>query len=157
MSSPAVAERVTIRVATVSEIRRHHGLLEQHWDEVATDKRLMVLDPDWVRYQELEDAGAILALTVLVGTEVVGYSVNLIHSHIHYRSLKLCQNDVLFVTPAARKKRVGLALIHETELLARERGCHVVLMHCKPGTAMDVLMPRLGYRVQDIVYLREIR
>jgi GNAT superfamily N-acetyltransferase len=68
----------------------------------------------------------------------------------------MLHNDVLYVHPDYRKSRLGLSLIKATESLAKSKGAQVVLWHAKPNTSLDTLMPRLGYGVQDIIYLKEI-
>ena len=67
-----------------------------------------------------------------------------------------CHNDVLFVAKEYRRGRLGLGLIRATEREAKKRGAQMVSWHAKQGTALEALMPRLGYGVQDIIYSREV-
>lgn len=62
------------------------------------------------------------------------------------------QNDLLFVAEEHRKTRVGLDLIRETEKQAFARGAEMMLWHAKENTSLSILMPKLGYSVQDIIY-----
>lgn len=131
-------------------------LLRAHRDELATNKALMELAPNWDAYRALENTGSLLALLAYAGDEVVGYSVSFIGPHMHYSGLRYAQNDALFVKPEHRGGRLGLQLIKATEQLARERGARMMMWHAKTSTALEKLMPRLGYGVQDIIFSKEI-
>lgn len=152
-----------IRQMGVDELRASpeaDALFREHWHEIALNKALMKLAPNWRRYYELEERGALLMLGAFAevgdSEELVGYSVNIVIEHLHYAELVCCMNDVLFVTREHRHGRLGLRLIQATELMAQRRGAKLMLWHCKQGTTLDALMPRLGYGVQDIVYSKAL-
>ena len=153
-----MSDTVTIGLCDVDTIRDHAAdLLEAHWGEVAQYKHLMVLKPDWHRYYEAEEKGMLLAISVGVpGNPMVGYSVSFIGSHMHYRDLVVATNDVLFLHEGWRTSGVGPRLIVATEAEAAERGAKLMLWHAKPDTALDSIMPRMGYSVIDIVHSKEL-
>lgn len=131
-------------------------LLREHWDEIARNKSLMVLAPDHERYKALEDSGALFTLGVFdAADQLVGYSVNLIDQHLHYSGLRYSANDVLFLQ---RQHRGGFGrlLIEATEHRARELGSKLHLWHAKGDTALQGLLERGGYPVQDIVFSKEL-
>lgn len=142
--------------SVAEQIGKVGELLHEHWDELATDKRLMVLEPHVELYLAIERAGRCLAIGAFDGDAMFGYSVSFVGPHPHYAGLVVAQNDVLFVSKARRDGPAGLRLIRETERLAHERGAGLMVWHGKPGTAFDRVMPRLGYRVQDILYSRAL-
>lgn len=146
-----------IRLSNVSEMLANAGeLFEEHWDEIALNKQVMVLKPDEARYRAMEQAGSLLILAAWEGEALVGYSVNFIINHLHYADLRLCSNDLLFITRSKRAGRLGLKMIRETEKCAAEKGAKLMLWHAKPDTALAVMMPRMGYGVQDIIFSKEI-
>lgn len=145
-----------IKEVKASSIIDRQDLLKMHYDEVAKNKSVMVLDPDRAKYQAIERAGKLLCLAAFFDNKIVGYSVNIIDTHIHYAELVCCVNDVLFVDPVYRNGRCGLMLIKHTESAAKDRGAKLMLWHAKSGTALDMLMPKLGYGVQDIIYSKVI-
>lgn len=132
------------------------GLLQEHWQEVARNKDLMVLSPAVDTYLELEAAGVLFVLTAWQGGQMVGYSANFVHPHLHYSALRYCQNDVLYVTPAHRASRMGLRLIQATEEEAVARGAQLMLWHAKPDTALESLLRRRAYDVQDVIFTRRL-
>lgn len=145
-----------IKEVGVNDIIDRQDLLRMHYDEVAKNKSVMVLDPDKAKYQAIERAGKSLCLAAFADEKIVGYSVNIVDTHIHYADLVCCVNDVLFVDPVYRNGRCGLMLIKQTESVAKDRGAKLMLWHAKSGTALDLLMPKIGYGVQDIIYSKVI-
>lgn len=131
-------------------------LLQEHWEEVAKNKGIMVLKPDNRRYIAMEQHGILFTLVAYDHGKLVGYSLNFINQHLHYADLRYAQNDVLFVKDEYRNSPWGLKLIKETERVAREKGARMMLWHAKQGTQLDKIMPRLKYGVQDIIYSKEL-
>jgi len=129
-----------------------NDLFKEHYEEIALNKGVMKLLPDWDRYFSLEQAGMILCLGAFLDEECIGYSINFFTNHMHYKEMFYMQNDLLFVAEERRKTRVGLDLIRETEKQAFARGAEMMLWHAKENTSLNTLMPRLGYKVQDIIY-----
>lgn len=146
---------VAIREIRATEwIEQAWRLLEAHREELTTNKGLMILKPDISTYEMLESKNALLSLGAFDGEEIVGYSVNIMAHNLHYSDLMMCQNDVLFVREDKRQGPTGLKLIYETERLAKDRGADLMLWHAKPDTNLNDILPRLAYRVQDVVYTR---
>lgn len=129
------------------------GLFARHREELTTNKELMALKPLRGFYVHADAAGAMIILGAYTADgELIGYSANLISPNPHYADVIQCQNDVLFIAPEHRGTSIGIRLIDATESCARERSCHLMLWHAKPGTALDRVLPRQGCRVQDIIY-----
>lgn len=132
------------------------ALLDEHWHESARNKHLMVLKPDLARYEALEAAGALLGLFAYVDGEIVGYSVNVLSPHLHYVDLVCAHNDVLFIAKSHRNSPLGLRLIRATRRAAAARGAHLMLWHAKEGTPLSQILPKLGCKVQEIIYSEEL-
>jgi predicted GNAT superfamily acetyltransferase len=131
-------------------------LLSQHYDEVAQFKSVNVLDPDIDTYLRLQEKGSLLTLVAFVDGSCVGYSCNIISPNMHYRQALYCKNDVLFLHKDYRHSMIGLRLIRETERLAKERGAQLMLWHAKERTALNSLLPRLDYKVVDVIHAKEL-
>ena len=130
-------------------------LLAAHREELTVYPEIMQLDPDVETYIKLEDAGRLMSLGVFDHDELIGYSVNIVARNLHYGVL-VCQNDVLYLTPEHRRGPLGLRLIRDTERHASGMGARVMIWHAKHGTALDGLLPRIGYQVQEIMYSRAL-
>ncbi len=132
------------------------ALREAHYEELATNKKLMVLEPAVAIYERIEAAGNLFCLMAYDGDELIGYSVNTLANNLHYASLLMCQNDVLYIAKAHRAGRTGIRLMDETERVAAKRGARLMLWHAKKDTALDHILPRRGCAVQDIIYSKEL-
>ena len=133
-------------------IQANEALGREHYEEIALNKALMVYAPDIERYARLEELGVLLTLGVFKGDEMVGYSVNVITPHLHYRDLMTCHNDMIFIAPAHRRGSLGVRLIKATREAVKARGVQMMLWHAKENTPLAKLLPALGCRVQDILF-----
>lgn len=141
-----------VKYLRLQDIEHSAKLFTAHYAEVAKNKDLMVLSPDWERYAYIEQSGKLLVLGAYVDGELVGYSVNFVDYHLHYSGLKVCSNDLLFVHPDFRQSPLGLRLMKDTKRHARFYGCALMLWHAKEGSALDQLLQRKRLPVQDIIY-----
>jgi GNAT superfamily N-acetyltransferase len=149
---------LTTRAVRISDmVDQLWPLLKAHRLELATHLDLMTLDPQIGTYKRLDDEGRLLSV-VLEHAEagLVGYSVNIIAQNLHYQALRVCQNDVIYVSPSFRSEGGGRKLMQATEHYASLAGCKMVLMHAKPGTRLDDLLPTYGYSVQDVIHSKVI-
>lgn len=144
----------TDRVSDVIDLST--ALQTEHWEEIAKNKHLMVLAPDVEKYRLIEQAGKLFAVLAYDGDEMVGYSVNIVDNNLHYRDLVQAQNDVLFVKPSHRAGRLFLRLREATMRMAAARGARLMLWHAKEDTPLADILPRLGCKVQDIIYSEEL-
>lgn len=148
---------MNIRESNVTEMLELAPLLfQEHWEEIARNKQLMVLDPHEPSYRAIEDAGQLMILAAFIGEQMVGYSVNFLLIHPHYASLTVCQNDIVYVHPDHRNGGVGIRLMKHTEQEGKARGAQMMLWHAKENTPLAEILPRMGYGVQDIIYSKEI-
>ena len=151
---------IEIRPSNYYEMLAHWdelcALFQDHWDEVALNKQVMALKPDMQRYHSMNEQGMLLVIGAWNDGALVGYSVNFVMQHLHYADLRICSNDLLFVSKDLRKGRVGLRLIRATEAAAKEAGAKLMLWHGKPNTTLVEIMPALGYGVQDVIFSKEV-
>lgn len=134
-------------------------LLVEHREELTTNKALMKLAPDVDSYRAAELDGRGLSIVARDGEQIVGYSINFIAPHLHYREVLVVFNDALWTSHTYRAL-VGAALMDATRQAGRLRGAHLVAWHAKPHTTLDRLMKlqvrRQRARVQDTVYTEEL-
>lgn len=160
LGGPSVpAETPSLKIVRVNPVnfeRVLHSLFEEHREELTTNKELMVLKPDILKYQRLFSLGSLHSLIALEGDKIVGYSINIMDNSLHYMDVKFFNNDVLFLSKEHRKGRAGIKLIKATEELAKEVGADMMLWHAKTGTNLDKLLTRWKYKTQDVIYSKEL-
>ena len=142
-------------------------LYTDHYDEIALNKEVMTLSPDWKQYYLLEEKNRLVSLGAWLGSEMVGYSVSQVCWHLHYETLKFLANDVLFLAKEHRASGVGAQLIDATIDMARKTHCKMITFHAKPATALCRMLggnvfdfkladgqeeSPTGFQVQDIVF-----
>lgn len=131
-------------------------LTQEHWDEVAKNKELMILKPRYEVYRDLDNKGNLINLFAFVDGKIVGYSINILSYHLHYADLYTAMNDIIFITKQYRDTPLGLRLIAETEKACKEAGVKLMLWHAKEDSALAKILPRRKCKVQDIVFSKQL-
>lgn len=133
-----------------------HPLFEDHWEEVARNKELMVLNPDIEKYRALEKVGKLVCVFAYYNDEIVGYSANILDNHLHYKDLVVAYNDVIYIPQEHRNISLGSILIKTTEKVCKEHGANLMFWHAKENTALSSILPHMGAKVQEIVFSKEL-
>jgi GNAT superfamily N-acetyltransferase len=121
-------------------------LFQRHWEEVALDKDVVPLDPQWDLYAELDRMGRLLITTVRLDGALIGYCSHFIAPNLHYKSLVVADNDIFWLASEHRNSRIGIKLLRTAEQYAREAGCNKILMKEKIHVSLGRLFQFLGYR-----------
>ena len=149
--------KTEIRLCTYDEFKvLGEPLFEEHYEEIARNKQVMKLKPNYQLYEALNSTGWLFIYVAMRDDVCIGYSMNIMMHHLHYADLRIAQNDILFVKKEFRGGRLGLRLLKVTEDHARSEGCKLMLWHAKENTALAELLPKLKYGVQEIMYSKEI-
>lgn len=153
---PVIAQE--LRRITVDDMFAHGmPLFRRHHEEVGGARATLPLDIDWHRYHALESTDSLIAIGAFDGMgHMLGYSVAFLCRHLHSSQVLVAQSDVLYVRPEARRGGLGLRLIVETEKAAREEGAEVCIWHAKTGTALEAILPRIGYEPTESVFWRAL-
>lgn len=139
------------------EVKPHIGaLLQEHFEELDTDRGRAPLNPDWERYGAAELLGGFLSFTARKDGELIGYASFFHGRHPHHKDLVLVSNDLLFLRKEHRAGRTGMQLIDfcDAQIAAKFGTGYFLSWAAKPGTALDSILSRMGYEIQDIVRSR---
>ena len=135
-----------------------HELLRAHWREVALYQAEVPLAPDFERYRTAEKRDALVVLAARDEGRLIGYSVFLLHWHLHYKTCLVASNDVLFLAREHRRgSTAGLRLITASEdELGRERDRRGatqirVTWHIKPENDWSAILKRRRYKQEEII------
>ena len=82
-------------------------LIEKHWQQVALNKDIVKLAPDWKQYSLLELAGMMRVYTARKDSKLVGYFAVIINKHLHYKNDTFAVCDVLYVDPEHKRVAQG--------------------------------------------------
>jgi len=146
---------ISFRPITVAEFRRESpAILAEHYDELTRDKDVVKLAPNWEGYESLERAGKLYTISAWDDGELVGYSVFLYGTSLHYRETMFAVNDVLFLRASHRVGSTGLRLIRECEKQLAVLGVKKIIWRVKYGTTMEKLLPRMGYESEEHTFTK---
>ena len=150
-------KKATYKVETVGEcLSEMKPLLEKHWEEIALHKDKIKLDPDYDKYQEMEDAGTLQIVTARVGGQLVGYFISFVLMHPHYKEHSFAVNDILFVDMSYRRTLVGVGMFKYAEDKLKELGVSVIMVSMKTHAPFDHLCESLGYTNVERTYSKYI-
>jgi hypothetical protein len=120
---------------TVAEAR---PLLIAHWKELARNKDLIELNPDYSKYLQIEQLDLMRVYTARENGSLVGYAVYMLSPHLHYMDHVWAASDIFWLHPANRKGFTGVKLLKFAETSLRDGG--VSVMH----TTVKIAHPAAG-------------
>ena len=126
-------------------------LIKLHYEEIAVNKDVIPLDPDWDKYKHLCDSGLLVIITARDESKLIGYSIFFITNHLHYKSTKYANNDLLYLHPDYRAGMLGIRLIKQSEKILKEKKVDKILWHIKFNKDFRIILHRLGYVDEDVI------
>jgi GNAT superfamily N-acetyltransferase len=152
---------ITYQVETFDQVVEDiKPMIQHHYEEIATDKHVKPLDPDWGKYQAMEEAGVLRIFTardhvepVLEVPEVppvlVGYFISVVSPGLHYQQTMMALNDIMYVAPGYRGSTVGYRLIKHAAEDLKNLGVHILTIHMKTDYPFRNLLIRLGFHLTE--------
>lgn len=129
-------------------------LIKDHWEEIALNKDVIKLNPDFEAYKRLEAEGYLGIYTCRFDGELVGYFVILATHNLHYKDHIFATNDIIYLKPEHRNKSAGKELIEFAENDLKERGVSVLAINTKVHQPFDKLMEHMGFNLIERVYAK---
>ena len=129
-------------------------LIRLHWEEIALNKEVIKLNPDWESYEALEEAGTLKIFTARDGYNLVGYFVVLVGRSLHYKDHIFAENDIIYLHRDYRKGYTGIKLIKFAEKCLKEDGVSILKVNTKVHQPFDTLMSFLKFNLIERVYTK---
>lgn len=120
-------------------------LLEDHYQEVAIDKSLMRLDPDYDTYRLLDDAGRLTIVTVRDSGDLIGYFIVLIHPHLHYKNMTVANSDIFYIKNEYRGTGVSYRMFKYVIDLVERKGADCFYASYKTAHEHEKFFKKLGF------------
>ena len=156
MRSTATPAAISIGDLPVQRLREAPALLAAQWEETATEKVFMDLDPDWRTYEAMERTGRLLTLGVFDGSDLVGYSLGIVMPHPNCVSKVHYSNAQFYVLPSHRRSGIGRFLYNTTRQRAMTAGAEFILWRVKPGSPMDRVLREWATVAEQEIVLSEV-
>lgn len=138
-----ITYQVEVFTDIIDEIK---DLIPLHWDEVACNKDVIKLDPDWEQYKLLVALGKIHMVTVRDDKKLVGYFITVITNDLHYRTVVTATTDIFFLLKEYRKGFAGYKLFKILEDTLKCKGVTKIHTGCKVSLDISPMLYRLGYK-----------
>ena len=127
-------------------------LFKEHYEELAERTDVIELDPDFERYQTLENAKILEIHTARDNGKLVGYSLWVVINHLHYKKSVTASSDILYIHPEYRKGMFGYKFLKWTTEEIKKRSPQRITFHMKPFLDYGHLVERLGGRYFEKTY-----
>lgn len=131
-------------------------LLPLHWEEVARDREIIKLDPDWASYHALEAAGQLFLMVCRIDGKMAGYHLAFVRPHLHYKNSLSAITDVFFLHPDYRNSGIGKGLFLASEKNLKARGVQKIFLGCKIALDLTPLFEKIGYQKIEYVFAKVI-
>lgn len=132
------------------------NLIDLHWNEIAGNRDVIKLDPDWMAYYACQNAGQLQFLVARSDGEMIGYAVGFIRPHLHYLKSLSYISDLYFIHPDFRRGRTGIQLFKEVERACKSRGVQKLFLGTKTAHNKSEIFERLGYDFTEKLYTKII-
>jgi hypothetical protein len=126
-------------------------LLVDHYDELTLNKHKVKLNPNWIRYFELEQQGKLHVFTLRNQGQMLGYSVFFLDRHIHYDDLMVATNDIIYLKKDQRLGVSGIRLLKYSEQQMKLLGADKITWHVKMSQDFRPILHRMGYADEDVI------
>lgn len=139
-----------------SFIKEAQPILPLHWQELALDKDVIPLDPEYSVYDARDERGEVLVSTVRNDGILIGYFIGFVSPGLHYRTCLTMVMDILYVHPNHRGGGAGLMLLRCAEAEAERRGVQRIFLGTKIHLDISAIFVRLNYRPVEHYYSKLI-
>ena len=129
-------------------------LLPGQWHELGTHRTEIKLDRDVENYARMDAAGGVKITTARDGSRLVGWYINFLVFHPHYKTALYAFHDVDYLLPEYRKGTNGLRLLMAMENQMRSLGVKVITSVSKKTYPRMPVFEFLGWEEQGTVVMK---
>jgi len=130
------------------------GHVLAHWHEVGAFPEHEV-DPDIDRAMALQNNGMIVCFTARDDGDLVGYIVDLIQFHPHYKTVKMAICDLHYIAPEYRAK-CARGLTKFAEKAEREMGIYARVTRSKRANRAGDFFKAMGYSEAEVAWMKRL-
>jgi GNAT superfamily N-acetyltransferase len=127
-------------------------IFAKHNKEVVPQSEQIPLNVNYEAYFKIEEANRLEVYTVRDNGKLIGYTLWMLHYHIHYKSSLTANSTLIYIMPEYRKGLLGYKLIKWSVAKIKERGVQRLMMGVKPDHDFGKLLERLGATYFEKIY-----
>lgn len=144
----------TIKAETFFAEPNVRELIDRYATESSIDD-LPTYKPNTELYRLLEANGVLHTIVARKRGQMIGFVVVLITPNAHYSQL-MAVTESFFVHPDHRKGGVGLNLLDEAQVLAKQKGATCIFLSAPVQSRLDRVMQRKDWKHTNQVYFRRL-
>ena len=146
---------ITFQVENYSDcIEELKELIDSNWEEAGLYNEKLKLNPDYEKVQSFANTENLFIITVRDQGKIVGYTVNLIDSHLHHKDSIFSVVDIIYLKPEYRNSSISTELLIETEAEAFSRNADVMIIGVKTYLPYDALCLSLNFENTERIYTK---
>lgn len=130
-------------------------LYPEHYEELGVSKDFP-LDPDYLRYDKLANAGILYCYTCREDGELIGYIIFVIQTALHYKTCMVAHEDIYYLRKDKRKGRLGIKLFQFAEEELGKMNVNRIVYGTKTYSDNSKLFEYLGYTFFEKLYTKTI-
>lgn len=127
-------------------------MLIKHWEELANNKDIRPLEPDYPMYLAMNDMEILRIYTVKEDDKLIGYSIWIIANHLHYKTWKYAVSDVYYLDPNYRKTGISFDFFFHIEDWLKSLGVKSVTVQDKITHSHANFFNKVGFNPVENVY-----
>lgn len=129
-------------------------LWPQHWAEVAVNRDLIELDPDFDTYALYARGGMLHIVVARKAGMIVGYHFSVVRPHLHYKRSLSSFTDIYYIAPEYRTGRTPLRLFQFVEKTLKARGVQKAFTGTKLSLDAGPLFEKMGWAQTERLYIK---
>ena len=130
-------------------------LYPEHYEELGVSKDFP-LDPDYLRYDKLANAGILYCYTCREDGELIGYIIFVIQTALHYKTCMVAMEDIYYLRKDKRKGRLGIKMFQFAEEELNKLNVNRIVYGTKTYSDNSKLFEYLGYTFYEKLYTKTI-
>lgn len=148
---------INVRQCTVDEVASAPNIAElmAEYVQEAHNVELPAPNAQWDYYRSLEQTGMLKAYAAFQDDKLIGF-ISLLCTPMPHHGSMLAVTESYFVASQYRKGGAGLRLLRAAEQCARDVGAPCLMVSAPHGGALEKIMPRLGYRHANSMFVRSV-
>jgi len=127
-----------------------------HWEEVATHKDKIPLDPNHVEYERLNRSGQLHLTVARHQGQMVGYLSAIVRPHLHYAHSLSAFYDLYYLAPNYRRGLNGVKLFKEAERALKARGVQRLFTGTKLSKDASRIFERMNWLETERLFVKWI-
>jgi GNAT superfamily N-acetyltransferase len=133
------------------------ALIARYYEDAAIRDGLPMPDMDREQYEQRHAANSIVIITARnEANTLIGCAVYMLGHHPHYKGQLWAFCGTLAVHPDHRRKRIGSTMVEAAMHKLRDRGVRFVTNNHRVVYNVAPLFPKLGFKLMEYSYVKEL-